>query len=253
MLRFFRRIRQALIRDNKFRKYTTYALGEIALVMIGILLALQVNNWNEGRKERAIENAFLIDLKDEIAINKKELSKQINSAETKVNAAKSIAKEITATSKSMTEEQLAKLTQTAFMGVPHFVAKNSVINEIESLGGLQIIQNDTIKDFVSSWHQQLSLLKSQEEAVIMYRQKNTEIMIEDGNMKLFFDKTGFSDDLALQIGHNDHGSLHLLSFRTYENNLMLFIATATLLKRYHYEPMMEQLEKISNIIYREVN
>lgn len=252
MLHFFRRIRKALLSDNKFRKYTIYALGEIALVMIGILLALQVNNWNEARKERAMEKAFLLDLKDEISINKEELSKQIKSAESKISGAKKIAEEITAANKSMTEEQLAKLTQTAFMGVPQFVAKNSVINEIESLGGLQIIQNATIKDFVSSWHQKLSLLKSQEEEVIMYRQKNTEIMIEDGNMKLFFDKTGLSENLALQIGHNAHGSLHLLSSRTYENNLMLFIATTTFLKRLRYEPLVEELEKISKIITREI-
>lgn len=50
MLRFFRQIRQKLIEQDKVRKYLWYALGEILLVMIGILLALQVNNWNEQRK-----------------------------------------------------------------------------------------------------------------------------------------------------------------------------------------------------------
>ncbi len=50
MLRFFRHIRKTLMEQNKVRAYFFYAIGEIALVMIGILLALQVNNWNEGRK-----------------------------------------------------------------------------------------------------------------------------------------------------------------------------------------------------------
>jgi len=50
MLKFFRRIRQKLLSENRFRKYLIYAIGEIVLVMIGILLALQVNNWNEDRK-----------------------------------------------------------------------------------------------------------------------------------------------------------------------------------------------------------
>ena len=51
MLRFFRAIRKKLMEQNKVRTYLLYALGEIALVMIGILLALQVNNWNERRIE----------------------------------------------------------------------------------------------------------------------------------------------------------------------------------------------------------
>ncbi len=55
MLKFFRQIRRKLIKQENMRKYIWYALGEILLVMIGILLALQVNNWNEGNKVRAQE------------------------------------------------------------------------------------------------------------------------------------------------------------------------------------------------------
>ena len=51
MIKFFRKIRQQLLSENKFSKYLIYAIGEISLVMIGILLALQVNNWNESRKD----------------------------------------------------------------------------------------------------------------------------------------------------------------------------------------------------------
>jgi hypothetical protein len=47
MIKFFRKIRYDLIENNKTGKYFKYAIGEIVLVMIGILLALQVNNWNE--------------------------------------------------------------------------------------------------------------------------------------------------------------------------------------------------------------
>lgn len=50
MIKFFRKIRQNLLMENKTGKYLKYAFGEIILVMIGILLALQVNNWNEDRK-----------------------------------------------------------------------------------------------------------------------------------------------------------------------------------------------------------
>ena len=50
MIKFFRKIRYDLMEKNKTGKYLKYAIGEIVLVMIGILLALQINNWNERRK-----------------------------------------------------------------------------------------------------------------------------------------------------------------------------------------------------------
>ncbi len=50
MIKFFRKIRQNLLVENKTRKYFKYAIGEIVLVVIGILIALSINNWNENRK-----------------------------------------------------------------------------------------------------------------------------------------------------------------------------------------------------------
>lgn len=53
MLPFFRKIRYQLAQDNQFLKYSRYAIGEIVLVVIGILIALQINNWNEQHKSDA--------------------------------------------------------------------------------------------------------------------------------------------------------------------------------------------------------
>jgi len=66
MIKFFRRIRQKLLSANKFSKYLIYALGEIFLVVIGILIALQINNWNEYRKERILEDSLLEKMSDNI-------------------------------------------------------------------------------------------------------------------------------------------------------------------------------------------
>ena len=49
MIKFFRKIRQKMLSENKFSKYLIYSIGEIVLVVIGILIALQINNWNEER------------------------------------------------------------------------------------------------------------------------------------------------------------------------------------------------------------
>ncbi len=71
MTKFFRKIRQKLLSENKFSKYLLYAIGEIVLVVIGILLALQVNNWNINRIEtnqtKAILNSMILDLESDIS------------------------------------------------------------------------------------------------------------------------------------------------------------------------------------------
>ncbi len=69
MINFFRKIRKRLADDNKPLKYLRYAIGEIVLVVIGILIALQINNWNEGLKEQRRIHAYLLMLSDEIKTN----------------------------------------------------------------------------------------------------------------------------------------------------------------------------------------
>ncbi|APX99918.1 DUF6090 family protein [Lacinutrix venerupis] len=70
MIKFFRKIRQNLLSENKFSKYLIYAIGEIVLVVIGILIALQINNWNENRKQQAeitdIYTQIVLDLDNDI-------------------------------------------------------------------------------------------------------------------------------------------------------------------------------------------
>ena len=67
MINFFRKIRQRLLTENKTGKYLKYGIGEIVLVVVGILIALQINNWNEDRKSKILEKATIKELA--IALN----------------------------------------------------------------------------------------------------------------------------------------------------------------------------------------
>ncbi|WP_228853491.1 hypothetical protein [Aegicerativicinus sediminis] len=78
MIKFFRKIRQKLISENKFSKYLFYALGEIILVVIGILIALQVNNLNDKRNIEANTKNNLITLRAELISNKEKLKFNID-------------------------------------------------------------------------------------------------------------------------------------------------------------------------------
>jgi hypothetical protein len=70
MLRFYSNLRRQLLGEGKAGKYLKYALGEILLVVIGILIALQINNWNEQRKMGIAEQEFIAGVKGDLARDK---------------------------------------------------------------------------------------------------------------------------------------------------------------------------------------
>ena len=76
MFKFFRSVRQVLLSENKFSKYFLYALGEVLLVVVGILIALQINNWNEQQKAQQELNAILIEVYNDLNSDLKELQRR---------------------------------------------------------------------------------------------------------------------------------------------------------------------------------
>ena len=78
MLRFFRQLRQRFLTESRFSKYMLYAVGEIMLVVIGILIALQVNNYSESENTRARELIFLKGLRSDLQLNLNELERCID-------------------------------------------------------------------------------------------------------------------------------------------------------------------------------
>lgn len=87
MIPLFRKIRQSLIKQHKITQYLAYAIGEIFLVVIGILIALQINTWNELRKIRQYEVKMLKELKSTLEMDRRYFASQIPRLTNKQNAA----------------------------------------------------------------------------------------------------------------------------------------------------------------------
>lgn len=77
MIKFFRHIRQTMINENRFSKYLLYATGEIVLVVIGILFALQINNWNEQKIVTEKERHALTEIQSDLEINISNLNEML--------------------------------------------------------------------------------------------------------------------------------------------------------------------------------
>ena len=90
MIKFFRKIRENLLMENKTGKYFKYALGEIVLVMIGILLALQINNWNEKRRETIQTIGLLENMMKDLKTDIWNLDQQINNFNQHINSSRTL-------------------------------------------------------------------------------------------------------------------------------------------------------------------
>lgn len=86
MINFFKTIRQDLLSGGRTKKYLKYAIGEIVLVVIGILIALQINNWNETRKQQEKEQELIISVKSDLKQDRAFIQRIVESIEPKIEA-----------------------------------------------------------------------------------------------------------------------------------------------------------------------
>ena len=146
MIKFFRKIRQRLLAEIRFNKYVLYAIGEIVLVVIGILIALQINNWNEERKTRRQEVKYLKNLHKNISLEFVNNDSIIRyRAQTAKEAANMLNLKELKTEEDLLE--LEKLIQKVFRRV-NFIPTNNTYKELLSSGNLNFITNDTIKEYL---------------------------------------------------------------------------------------------------------
>lgn len=143
MLKLFRNIRQNLIMENKTSKYLKYAIGEIVLVVIGILIALQVNNSNEGRKQRQVELKYFYNLRNDLLADDELLNGMIDLADGKVKAARNVNLKANADSIGSVYDFSNEMLTLIF--VDEFRPNDNTYEEMKSSGNFSTIKNEELK------------------------------------------------------------------------------------------------------------
>tara|TARA_R110002073_G_scaffold126764_2_gene271792 strand:- start:8830 stop:9582 length:753 start_codon:yes stop_codon:yes gene_type:complete len=146
MIKFFRQIRKSLLSEGKTGKYLKYAIGEIILVVIGIVIALQINNWNENRKQNIEEYKILVSLKNEIINNQEQLITIIKNHKfvfEKVNELSSLMHP------NPKEIKLEKLDTLMFAML--YIPKFDPITTVLSSNKLEGIKDEKLKTQIASW------------------------------------------------------------------------------------------------------
>ncbi len=182
MIKFFRKIRQRTVAPNgindmikenppagadragRASKYVLYALGEIILVMIGILLALQVNNWNNEKKDRHKEQLLLEQLKEEYTSNLAQLDRKIEMRTRIIRSSKKLLSYID-TPEFVPSDSILKYLGPSGAG-PTF---DPITNDLISAGKLSLIQNEKLKKRLSAWTSELVQITEEEQTWVYFK------------------------------------------------------------------------------------
>lgn len=150
MIKFFRHIRQNLIMENKTTTYFKYAIGEIVLVVIGILIALQINNWNQELGNKQDEHLIVKNLNLEFKKNKISIQKFIKHHESILSDTRDLMNLI-----GEPEETLKRLNLDSLISrsIDYWTYKpsQSVVSDIISSGKLNLITSDSLRLQLFDW------------------------------------------------------------------------------------------------------
>jgi len=152
MIKFFRKIRYDLLGKDKTGKYFKYAIGEIILVVIGILIALQINNWNENRKNRQIEkdylNGILSNLEEDIINYKETIERDTLLLNYATVLQKAFTDENIRSDKVLMKKVI--LLTNAYNG---FGSSRTVFEDMVSSGKINLIKSDSLRQTLTKYYQ----------------------------------------------------------------------------------------------------
>jgi hypothetical protein len=143
MIKFFRKIRQNLLLEGKTGKYLKYAIGEIVLVMIGILLALQVSHWNNQSAERKLEKRYLSELILDLQTDSIVISKIKKYSDRQALSKKKLTKYFEG--KQIIEDSLMSYFGDQWHNAAKFNPITTTLDEMKSTGNIGVIENTSIR------------------------------------------------------------------------------------------------------------
>ncbi|MCR9227991.1 MAG: DUF6090 family protein [Flavobacteriaceae bacterium] len=253
MLKFFRKIRKEFIAKKKVGDYLLYAIGEIVLVVIGILIALAIDNANEQSIKKEKEQIYLIGLKDEFETSKTKLEQLVTFNKQSYEDSKKIVNYMENQEALPTELELANLLYNAFAFDISFNPNNSLLEEMINSGSLKDISNQRLRILLTNWVSFIEDISKQE--IMLDKERDKIIDMFRGNensIKTIYDLTGVSDELGIPTSDRQTSNRNLLLSKEFENNMLMFILTSIKTETAHYNPLMESMDEIIKVIDSEI-
>lgn len=253
MLKVFRRIRKKSIADKKISNYLLYAIGEIILVVIGILIALAIDNANEQSIKREKEQIYLIGLRDEFETSQTKLKELITFNKQSYEDSKKILVYMVDQENLPDEQELANLLYNALAFDISFNPNNSLLMEMINSGSLKDIGNPRLRILLTNWISNIEDIAKQEMMLANERDKILDMFrSEENSIKTLYDLTGVSSELEIPLSSDRTSNRNLLKSKEFENNMLMFILTSIKTETLHYNPLMQSIDEILKTIDNEI-
>lgn len=254
MIKFFRKIRQQLIAEKRVSQYLLYALGEIVLVVAGILIALAINNSNEQRQTRDKEQVYLKGLQEEFQVSQYKLENLIALNRQNAEGARAILGFMSGSTTLRDEPAFSKLLYRTFAYDIAFNPNNSLLNEMINSGSLRDLSNPELRRRLTNWIATLEDVARQEQDQEEERTRILNTFLSDRySIRTVLEQSGLAaNELGLAPSQHAPSNLSMLQSRSFENHLLLFLLACAGTTDTHYLPLMEELEGILELIHREI-
>ena len=220
MFRFFRAIRKQLLEEGKLLRYFYYALGEILLVVTGILIALQIDNWNDDRLQRIEEQVLIKNLREEFEANLNELIIDIERVSEVYNGLKELLDVMSSIPEGYTEDDIDELLYKSFVA-PDWDPSSYVLSDLKNSGRLSTISNNELKQLLFDWERLYEGLLGTEESYAQYAGSYYEYITRHGstrNVDSYFSRRNLSKS-SLEVSN-----LELLDKPEFESTVSNFFA-----------------------------
>ena len=186
MIKFFRKIRQKLLSENRFSKYLLYALGEIILVVIGILIALQINNWNENRKIEQSGKEYLKEIYKELKIEVVNIDDILNNLSDQYDAAAYVLNDFESPNKTI--QDTLRFTKHYWATTRLFIVERDLntFDQLKSSGQSGLLNNDSLSNALDQFYKNFDTrILNFKEYPLQIRMDLRRATFPIGNMKDF--------------------------------------------------------------------
>lgn len=255
-MKIFRKIRLSSLTKGSASKYLIYAIGEVILVVIGILIALYLNDRKDLSDLESQQKNHLILIKEELENNLIIIEKEYDVLSNIVVNLRDLIN-LTSVNKAEKEINETDLSELLFLPLTRSVEidyENVAYNEFIASNSLKDIDNKSIRTILRSWDRKLHTLKLQEQVVYEALKKSSDFIEIKGSLKTVLDNYNISETyFEINNSPQTFSNKVVLTSRQFQNILIQYLGVATQLYKKTYPVFMSDINSLIGLIDDELN